>query len=110
MEFLSQFSENSSNDRKKTNTSLSEYIQTLIHSIINNSIVYSNSKTFFVDHYKAIKAFLDSLQFSNYSIKYTKPQKKCLLYLLQHKYPFLELNNNQPCIDQSQKKKLIINA
>ena len=106
MEFLSQFSENSSNDRKKTNTSLSEYIQTLIHSIINNSIVYSNSKTFFVDHYKAIKSFLDSLQFSVFSIKYTKPQIDTLFLLLQKKYPFLELNNNQPTIDQPQKKKI----
>lgn len=48
MEFSSQLSSTDiSFDRKtkQTNNSLSEYIQTLIHSIINNSIVYSNSKS-----------------------------------------------------------------
>ena len=103
MKISSQLSNDFSFDQKK-NDSLSEYIQTLIHSIINNSIVYSNSKTFFVDHYKAIKSFLDSLQFSVFSIKYTKPQIDTLFLLLQHKYPFLELNNNQPTIDQPKKK------
>lgn len=105
MKISSQLSNDFSFDQKK-NDSLSEYIQTFIHSISNNSIVYSNSKSFFVDHYKAIKSFLDSLQFSIFSIKYTKPQIDTLFLLLQHKYPFLEINNNQPCIDQSQKKKI----
>jgi hypothetical protein len=102
MKISSQLSNDFSFDQKK-NDSLSEYIQTFIHSISNNSIVYSNSKSFFVDHYKAIKSFLDSLQFSVFSIKYTKPQIDTLFLLLQHKYPFLELNNNQPTIDQPQK-------
>ena len=70
----------------------------------------SDLKSVFVEHYEATKSFLDSLQFSIFSIKYTKPQIDTLFLLLQHKYPFLEINNNQPCIDQSQKKKLIINA
>lgn len=84
---------------RKNNVSLSESIQT-------NSFVYSNYKSLLVDHYETIKSFLDSLQFSVFSIKYTKPQIDTLFLLLQHKYPLLELNNNQPCIDQSQKKKI----
>jgi hypothetical protein len=84
---------------RKNNVSLSESIQT-------NSFVCSNYKSFLVDHYETIKSFLDSLQFSVLTIKYTKPQIDTLLYLLQHKYPFLELNNNQPCIDQPQKKEI----
>ena len=52
------------------------------------------------------KAFLDSLQFSTFSIKYKPEQIKFLLDLLQKKYPLLELNNNQPCIYQSQKKDI----
>ena len=84
---------------RKNNVSLSESIQT-------NSFVYSNYKSLLVDHYETIKSFLDSLQFSVFSIKYTKPQIDTLLYLLQHKYPFLELNNNQPTIYQSRETEI----
>jgi hypothetical protein len=66
----------------------------------------SDLKSVFVEHYEATKSFLDSLEFSIFSITYTQKQIEILLYLLQKKYPLLELNNNQPCIYQSQREKI----